>query len=153
MAPTDIAIVFARPLRQDLNKPGLLNGKLERLGVRHHREIQRERREHGARVEAGRLIRTGERTVQPTVVQYPNALSVNAVGSSLWVGAGHRIQHHRPNPGQCQLAGQHQTIRTGARDDDVNHFIQSSSGPERDFIRERQPLPSFQLETRRKHGG
>jgi len=55
-------------------------------------------------------------------------LSDNAVGSSAWIRAGHRIQHHRPDPGQPKFAREHQSIWTRTGNDDVNHCAQRSSG-------------------------
>jgi hypothetical protein len=56
------------------------------------------------------------------VIKNPNPLAHNTVDPRMRVRAGHRIQYHRPDPSQSQFAGQHQTIRTGARDDYVSHL-------------------------------
>ena len=61
--PSNIDVVFAGPLRQHLDQPGLLNRQQEHLGIRRQREIQRKRREHGPRSEPGRPRRPGQRAV------------------------------------------------------------------------------------------
>ena len=56
------------------------------------------------------------------MIKNPNPLAHNAVDPRVRVRTGHRIQHHRLDPSQSQFAGQHQPIRAGSRDNDVNHL-------------------------------
>jgi hypothetical protein len=131
VTPTDIDVVFDGPVRERLNQLGLLNREQEELWVRHQCEIQRKRREHGAWIELRRLRRPGERAVQTTMVEDPNPLADNAVGAPQGIGTGHRLQHHRPDTGQSQFIGQHQSVRAGTGDDDINHLVKLSSRPVR----------------------
>jgi hypothetical protein len=134
VTPANIDIVFAGPPGKYLNKPGLLDGEQEQLRISDQRKIQGESRKHRAGVAARRTLRTRECVVQTTMVQDPNPLADNAVGSRLWIGARHRLQHHRADTGQSEFAGHHQPIRTSAGDDDVNHLAELSSSE-----RSRQP--------------
>jgi hypothetical protein len=127
VTPPNIDVVLAGPLGKYLNKPGLLDREQEHLRILDQRKIQGESRKHRAGVEARRLRRTRECVVQATMVQDPNPLADNAVGSWLWVGARHRLQHHRADTGQSEFAGHHQSIRTSAGDDDVNHLAELNS--------------------------
>ena len=126
MAPTDVGVVRARPLRQYLNQPGLLNRQQKDLRIGHQRRVEGEGREHRPGVELRRLIGVREQAVQAAVIEDSNPLPDNAVRPSLRIGARHRIQHHGFDPCQPQLTGEHQAIGTPAHDDDVSHFVQSS---------------------------
>ena len=67
------------------------------------------------------------------MVQDPNRLSHNAVGARLRIRPRHRVEHHRPDAGQSQFAGYHQSVRAGARDHHINHLAHASgSGAARD---------------------
>ena len=119
--PANVGLVLDGPLRERLNQLGLLDGEHEHLRIRHQREVQGEGRKHRARRALRRPLRSRERAVQTAVVQNPNPLAHNAIGAGLRIGARHRIQHHGPDPGQPQLSGEHQSIRTASRDGHVNH--------------------------------
>lgn len=121
VTPPNVRLVFAGPFGKHLNEPPLLNGDHEQLGVRHRRKLQREAREHRVRSGFWWFCRPGERAVQTSVIKDPGRLPHDAVDPRLRVGAGRRIQYHRPDPGQSQFAGQHQPIGASPRDDDVNH--------------------------------
>ena len=56
------------------------------------------------------------------MIKNPNPLAHNAVDPRVRVRTGHRIQHRRLDPSQSQFAGQHQPIRAGSRDNDVNQL-------------------------------
>jgi hypothetical protein len=122
VTPTDIGIVFNGPVGEHLHKPGLLDGKHKGLGIRHQRLIQRKGGEHRTRRALRRLRGPCERVVEAAVVQGPDALADDAVRARLRVGPRHRVQHHRPDTGQSQFAGQHQSIRASACDDNVDHL-------------------------------
>jgi hypothetical protein len=91
------------------------------LGVRYRREVQWKAREQRVRSGFWRFCCPGERAVQTSVIKDPGCLAHNAVDPRLRVRAGKRIQHHRPDPGQSQFAGQHQPVWAGPGDDDLNH--------------------------------
>jgi len=61
------------------------------------------------------------------MVQDPNRLSHNAVGTRFRIGPEHRVKYDRSDPGQSQFAGQHQPIGAGTRDDDINHLAHVNS--------------------------
>ena len=56
------------------------------------------------------------------MIKNPGRLAHNAIGPRLRVRPGRRVQHHRPDPGQPQFAGQHQPIRTSACNNDLSHL-------------------------------
>ena len=83
------------------------------------------------------------------MIQDPNPLAHNAVGAGLRIGARHRVQHHWPDPGQPQFAGQHQSVRTSTRDDHVNivnHLAQLNRSHIR-AIAASQPAASTEAQT------
>jgi hypothetical protein len=121
VTPTNVHVVFGCPLGKHMDQPALLNGDHEELGVGHRREIQWEARKHRPRSRFRRILGPCERAVQTSMVENTNALAHDAVDPWLRVGAGHRIQDHRPDPRQSQFAGKHEPIRTAARDDDFSH--------------------------------
>jgi hypothetical protein len=55
----------------------------------------------------------GKHAVQTSVIKNPSRFAHNAVGPRLRVGARHWIQHHRPDSGQSEFNGQHQSIWAG----------------------------------------
>jgi hypothetical protein len=68
-----------------------------------------------------RPIRPGELAVQTSVIEDPSRLTDDAVDPRIRVGAGHRVQHHRPDSSQGKFARKHQSVRTSPGDDDINH--------------------------------
>ncbi|GLE52058.1 hypothetical protein ATCCBAA256_16330 [Mycobacterium montefiorense] len=127
VTPTKIHVVFVGPVRKRLNKLGLLNGQQKRLRVGHQRKIQCEGGEHRPRIEPRRLRGSRECAVQAAMVQDPNPLADDTVGPPQGIRAGHRLQHHRPDPVQGEFTGQHQPVGAATRNDDVNHLAKLSS--------------------------
>ena len=70
---------------------------------------------------AGRPVGTAERLVETAHVEQPDDLSDKAVGLRLLARARQFVEDDGAHSGQRELAGEHQSVRTGSGDDDVRH--------------------------------
>ena len=121
VTPANDDAVFAGSLGKNLNEPGLLDGNHERLGIGNSGQIQTHGREHGPRGRLRRFSRAGQNAVEAAMVEDPNPLAGNPIGARFRVRPRQRVQHHRTDPGQPELTGQHQPVGASPGNDNVIH--------------------------------
>jgi hypothetical protein len=81
-------------------------------------ERQRHRTEHETGCGPRRPRRTAQPLVQSAPVEHPDHLAHQAVGTRNRAAFRQFLQHDRPDPGQPELAREHQAVRAGPGNDD-----------------------------------
>ncbi|PQM45511.1 hypothetical protein C1Y40_04335 [Mycobacterium talmoniae] len=122
VAPPDFRAQAAGPGFQVAHQPWLRDQHPAHRIVRHAVQRQRnpaEGSERGWR----RPGRATQLVVEPAHVEHPNHLPDKAVGFGLGAGLGKRVQHDRAHAGQREFAGGHQSVGTGAGDDNLDRVF------------------------------
>jgi hypothetical protein len=122
----DLDAQLGRALGEHLLDPALRHHQQVERVVRQVAQVERERAEHVPRRGPGDGPWLGQPLVEAAPVQHAHHLTDEAVGTLLGGRFGTALQDERAGAGQGELAGEHQAVGPGTRDDDVDHVLSVS---------------------------